>query len=186
MNSAWMTYQSTKDEALVRMNPGRAFGSGLHPTTRLCLVGMERLIKPGDKVLDIGTGSGILAIAAVKLGAAHVTALDTEPEAVEVARENRDQNGLSDQITLLQGTCGEMEESIPKADLILANILAYTIIDLVPFIKSRLSPGGRLVTGGILDEYAGDVEDALVKNGFKPLDRLQEKEWVSVLAERKA
>lgn len=179
---SWMDYQALGDEAVVRMNPGRAFGSGMHPTTRLCIIGLERLIKPGDHVLDIGTGSGILAIAAVKLGAAHVTALDIEPEAIEVAWENMDENGLFDQITLLQGTCGDLSESIPKADLVFANILAYTVIDMIPFIKSRLLPGGRFVSGGILEEYAGDVEDALFKNGLKPVGRLSEKEWVSVLA----
>ncbi|HEY5649044.1 MAG TPA: 50S ribosomal protein L11 methyltransferase [Nitrospiria bacterium] len=179
---SWMEYRASGGEAVVRMNPGRAFGSGLHPTTRLCLIGLERMIKAGDRVLDIGTGSGILAIAALRLGAAHVTALDIEPEAVEVAWENFDDNGLSSPVTLLQGTCEELSDSIPKVDLVLANILAYTVIDLLPFIKSRLLPGGRLVSGGILNEYAGDVEKALLENGFKSPERIREKEWVSVLA----
>ena len=166
------------------MDPGMAFGSGLHPTTRLCLMALERYLKAGDHVLDVGTGSGILAIAAAKLGASQITALDVEDVAVETARENATLNGVSDRIELHTGTVGSHYPEIKHAQLIVVNILAYTIIDLIVPLREKLLPGGILIGGGILDEYAQEVEDALKTRHFAVVERLVEEEWVSVVARK--
>jgi len=179
---SWKDYSPKKGEVAVTMDPGMAFGTGLHPTTRLCLIALEKYLKTGEEVLDVGTGSGILSIAAVKLGAGHVTAFDIEPEAVEIAKQNAIQNGVSDRVTLHTGTLKDLGATIPPADLILVNILAYTIIRLLPELKSKLRPGGRLVTSGILFEYCGDVETAMKEQGFEIIESLQEEDWVSLVA----
>lgn len=179
---SWKTYRPKRNEVVVTMDPGMAFGTGLHPTTKLCLLALEKYLKTGEVVLDVGTGSGILLIAAVKLGAGHVTAFDIEPEAVEIAKQNAIQNGVSDRVTLHTGTLKELGPKIPTADLILVNILAYTIIRLLPELKSRLRPGGRLVTSGILSEFRGDVETAMKEQGFEIIESLQEEDWVAIIA----
>jgi ribosomal protein L11 methyltransferase len=164
------------------MDPGMAFGTGLHPTTRLCLVALEKYLKTGHHVLDVGTGSGILAISAVKLGADSVDALDIEPAAIDAAEHNSAENGVADRIKLHLGTLKELGAKIPPADLVLVNILAYTIIRMLPELKAKVRPGGLLITGGILAEFRHDVEAALKQEGFKVIKALQEEDWVSLVA----
>jgi ribosomal protein L11 methyltransferase len=180
----WMTYTHRKKDIVIRMDPGMAFGSGLHPTTRLCLIALEQYLKAGDHVLDIGTGSGIQSIAAAKLGADRITALDTETVAVETAGKNAALNGVSDRIELYTGTVGSLNAKIRPAHLIVVNILAFTIIDLLLPLREKLLPGGILIGGGILDEYTREVEDALKTRHYTIIERLVDEEWVTLVAKK--
>jgi ribosomal protein L11 methyltransferase len=179
---SWKDYSARPDEVVVTMDPGMAFGTGLHTTTRLCLIALEKYLKTGEHVLDVGTGSGILTIAAVKFGAGHVTALDIEATAVEIAKQNVSQNGVSNRVNLYTGTLQEFGLEIKQANLILVNILAYTIIKMLPGLKAKLLPGGHIISSGILKEYAPDVEAAIKKEGLEIIESLQEDDWVSLVA----
>jgi ribosomal protein L11 methyltransferase len=179
---SWKKYAAKRNEIAVTMDPGMAFGTGLHPTTRLCLIALEEYLKTGHRVLDVGTGSGILAIAAVKLGADSVEALDIEAAAIDAAERNAANNGVADRINLHRGTLKELGAKIPPADLVLVNILAYTIIRMLPELKAKLRPHGLLITGGILAEFRPDVEAAMKREGFVVIEALQEEDWVSLVA----
>ncbi len=178
----WKKYRPKKEEVVILMDPGMAFGTGLHPTTRLCLMALERYLHTGDQVLDVGTGSGILTIAAVKLGASRVTALDIEETAVEIAKQNVALNKTSDHVELYTGTLKELKKQIQPAHLIIVNILAYTIIKMLPELKEKLLPGGYLITGGILAELAKEFETALQEAGLNPVEHLTEEDWITVIA----
>ncbi|HEY3307880.1 MAG TPA: 50S ribosomal protein L11 methyltransferase [Desulfuromonadaceae bacterium] len=180
---SWEQPLRRQDDIVLRLDPGMAFGTGGHETTRLCLELLERIMDEmptlhSPSVLDLGTGSGILAMAAVQLGAEKVCAMDIDPEAVEVARENLTINGLVDQVELSTTPLEAMTDSF---DIILANILAEELVRLAPHLAARLKPGGTLVLSGILSE-----KEALVRSGFAayPL-RYQEThhqgEWVALL-----
>ncbi len=172
-------YTPRRNEVVIRMDPGMAFGTGLHSTTRLCLMALESRLRPGDRVLDIGTGSGILAIAAVGLGADHVTAIDIESDAVQVARKNVARNGVAKNVTLHAGTLQKLRDEIGPAHLIVVNILAYTIINMLPDLKEKLRPGGWLIGGGILKEFKGDVTRTLSNAGFNRVEWLEEEDWLT-------
>jgi ribosomal protein L11 methyltransferase len=139
---------------VVRLDPGLAFGTGSHPSTRLVLDFVEREMHGGERVLDYGCGSGILAIAAAKLGAGQVDAVDVDPQAVEAARVNADANGVR--------VCACAPEALPAGnyDLVLSNILAQPLIVLAPLLASRTVPGGRLALAGLLAAQAAEVADA--------------------------
>lgn len=199
---AWETYTPAPDEAVIRLEPGMAFGTGLHPTTRLCLESLEKNLTPGCAALDVGTGSGILAIAAVKLGARSVLALDTDAVAVTVAQENAALNGVTSQITVqhgsLPGTAAQRWTSTSedvagglflletgRFDLVLVNILAPVIIALAPALASRLDSGGRLIAAGLVENQENEVVDALHAEGLQVLERTQEKDWVCLVVQRR-
>lgn len=181
---SWDTYTPQPDEVTVRLEPGMAFGTGLHPTTRLCLAALEDHVQVGDRVLDVGTGSGILAIAAAKLGAAHVTALDIDPTAVEVARGNIDLNGVANRVEVHAGDVESLWPHIHESQIIVANILARTIIELAPRLAEKLAPGGYLISGGILAEQAHAVEDALTDAGLTVIEQRQEGDWVALVSDQ--
>jgi ribosomal protein L11 methyltransferase len=136
-------YAPRPDDLLIELDPGMAFGSGLHPTTRLCLEVLEDALRPGQVVLDVGTGSGILSIAAARLGAARVVALDTDPLAVQIARENVALNRVEDVVQVEVGTVQISNLQSPISDLVVANILAETIIELAPALAAHLLPESR-------------------------------------------
>jgi ribosomal protein L11 methyltransferase len=142
------------DRACVRLDPGLAFGTGSHPTTRLVLDFLERTVGGGESVLDYGCGSGILAIAAAKLGAAHVDALDTDPQAVETAAAN----ALANRVTLRAA----LPEALPVAtyDVVVSNILAQPLIVLAPLLAARAAPKGRIALAGLLESQAAEVAQA--------------------------
>lgn len=179
----WKRYRPKKEELTILMDPGMAFGTGLHPTTRLCLMALERYLRAGDRVLDVGTGSGILTIAAVKLGASHVTALDIEETAIEIAKQNVALNKVSDHVELYTGTLKDLKKKIQPVRLIVVNILTYTIIKMLQEFKKKLLPGGYLVAGGILAELAEEFETALIEAGLNLLERLTEEDWITVIAQ---
>jgi ribosomal protein L11 methyltransferase len=167
---------SSLDRIIVRIEPGMAFGTGTHETTRLCLKGIEKYFR-GGSFLDVGTGTGILAITAAKMFPdARVEALDTDAEAVEIARENARLNGVGDRIIF---QIGSVEEQTASADLVCANLTAPVIVDLLPLLLDATC--GRLVLSGILDTQVELVESRLAELGAAILKSEQDGEWVALV-----
>jgi ribosomal protein L11 methyltransferase len=179
---SWEEVQAGPEDIVLRLDPGMAFGTGGHETTRLCLELLEQIMADeplllSPSVLDLGTGSGILAMAAVQLGAGHVCAVDIDPLAVEVARENLAANGLADQV---ECSTTPLESMTGAFDVILANILAEELVRLAPFLCERLAPGGSLVLSGILAEKEGLVRSGFATRPLTYLTTLQAGEWVAL------
>ena len=173
----------------VYLNPGLIFGTGSHGTTRLCLEGVERYVKPGDRVLDLGTGSGILSIAALLLGAEQAVGCDIDPKAGRVALENAGFNGISDTFRTETGDIvydtGLRERLAGQYELVLANIIADVIIPLVPFVGEFLAPDGVFLTSGIIQHRGLDVEKTLTDHGYTILERREREGWVFFAAKRR-
>lgn len=177
---SWENYAPRPDEIVIRLDPGMAFGTGQHATTRLCLELMEEYLGPGAGVLDLGTGTGILAIAALRLGAARVVALDTDPQAVASARRNAALNGVERHLELREGTLQDLGRRSGEFRLIAANLLADTLIALLPALARHLSPVGVLIVSGILAEQAGAVETAIGAHGLRPLEARSRGPWTAI------
>jgi ribosomal protein L11 methyltransferase len=187
---AWMDSPDEK-RIPIRIDPGMAFGTGTHPTTRLCLEFEEKIlgkrgITSGMQVIDVGCGSGILSVAALKLGASRALGVDVDPEAIESARKNAQINAISERLELGTGSLSHIlagQFSIQRATLVLANILAPVIIRLLDEgLAGLLTPGGDLLLSGILEEQAAGVEAAARKVGLKIRERLQFEDWVALRA----
>ena len=176
------TFPPAKDDIVIDLEPGMAFGTGLHATTRMCLLRLEELVHPGDSLLDMGTGSGILAIAAVKLGAAAVLALDHDPTAVAVAKENVSRNFVSHATTVKEGSLDYLtRHGVPPVHGMVVNIIADVIINLMEHgLTCYLQPGGWLVASGILAPAEARVRAAFDRCGMQTTDRYQEEEWVTL------
>jgi ribosomal protein L11 methyltransferase len=176
------------DVILLRINPGGVFGSGAHPSTRLCLRALERHLVPGTKVVDLGTGTGILAIAAAGLGADEVLAVDSDPEAVRVAAENAAANGLEKRIRVRRGSLAEVladQAGRGKASLVLVNILAGVVEKLfAEGLAEAVEPGGRLVLSGLVAAQTPGIRACLQWHGLRQAAREKEGDWVCILAER--
>ncbi len=172
----------------VKIDPSMAFGTGTHPTTQLCMEVLESATQAGQDVIDVGCGSGILSIGAVKLGAKHALAVDIDNAAVRSTRENAEMNGVLNAIESGIGSVTEIREgtfSIQQAPLVLANILAPVIIRLFDVgLADLVAPGGKLVLSGILDSQAEDVVKAGEAQGMKRTDQRQINDWVVILMER--
>ncbi len=153
-------------ETIIEIDPGMAFGTGQHPTTALCLRALEDLTRPGARVLDLGSGSGVLAIAAAKLGAARVLALDIDPLAVKAARRNAAANGVAAVIDVREGTLADSDVPSQPFDVILANISGLTIERLAPAFARSLAPGGVLVASGFLEDAVEGLCAALIEAGL--------------------
>ena len=179
---SWRQAEYTPQPGDVRLllDPGMAFGTGLHPTTRLCLRAAEELVRPGQRVLDLGAGSGILAIAAAKLGAAHVEAVEIDPVAVGACRENVQRNAVAEVVTVIQGSLGERGEQF---DLALANITIRTLLELHPLLARRLRSRATAVLSGVLEERAAELLAALEQHGWRHVRTDQEQDWVALLVE---
>jgi len=176
----------------VRVDPGMAFGTGTHPTTQLCLELIEHLLQEvGESqrldVIDVGCGSGILSIAALKLGARRALGVDLDPEAITATQENATLNGVSDVLEEGLGSVAEIRAgkfSIHRAPLVVENILAPVIIDLLDHdLGDLVTPGGTLILSGILAEQSGDVEAALSKYELLLIDKRQQGDWVALAAQ---
>jgi len=178
----WEEYEPAEGELIVELDPGMAFGTGSHPTTQLCLTILQDTIKGGETVLDVGTGSGILAIAAARLGAGKVVGLDNDPVAVRIAQENVASLALGNTITILHAASPNEVEI--AADVVVANILAGVIIDMADALLAKMRPGGLLLTSGIIDDRAGEVDAALQRMGLQHLETLHSGEWVAMIHRR--
>jgi ribosomal protein L11 methyltransferase len=177
---SWREYVMSDDEVVLELDPGLAFGSGLHPTTQLCIEALDDLLHPGMHVLDIGTGTGILALVAAKLGADHVLALDTDDDAVTAALRNIRHNNAQTAIRLKRGSLAGVEG---EYDMILANILAPVIISMVEAgLAKRLRPEGLLVVSGILAEQVDEVKTAMHRHGLRVVESRQKEDWAALVA----
>jgi len=168
---------------VIELDPGMAFGSGLHPSTQLCLRVLEERLVPGSRVVDVGTGSGILAIAAAKLGAAAVTAFDTDPVAVAVARENVRHNGVGSQVDVEHGAL--LDRVQERADFITANLTADIHFDLLPAVTGHLAPGGLLAASGIVDTRVLEVRAVAAAEGLVVVEERHDAEWRCLVLTRR-
>ncbi len=175
---AWEKWDEKEGEAVVYMDPGMAFGTGTHETTRLCLSLLEKYLRAGDRVADVGTGSGILAVAAAKLGASEVVGCDLDPSSVRVARQNASQNGVSRSVSFCQS---DLLASLPRLeggyDLMSANIVADILLRMKGEAGSFLKGGGVLVLSGIIAPQRDEVLAGYLENGFSLLDEESENDW---------
>lgn len=193
---AWESYDPASAEVVIRLEPGMAFGTGLHPTTRLCLEAIEQRLSPGQAVLDVGTGSGILAIAAAKLGGSPVLAIDADPQAVVIAQQNVVLNGVAGQVQVQHSSLpggGELpvyfvlEHPLDPLDasqfhLVVINILAPVIVGMAPALAARLAPGGCVIAAGLVDSQEEEVVAAFCAQRLEITNRTQEKDWICLTA----
>jgi ribosomal protein L11 methyltransferase len=181
----WVEMETAPDDIVIALDPGMAFGTGTHPTTQLCLEAAEDHIQPGHTVLDLGTGSAILAIAAAKLGAGHILAVDNDPVAVAVAQQNVALSGVDDRIIVQEGSLESVLASARRFDVLLANILARVIVAMCSQrLGEVIRPGGIGIFSGILNTQADEVEAALRTTGLTPTARRQQGDWVVIEARR--
>ncbi|MDY3206923.1 50S ribosomal protein L11 methyltransferase [Clostridium baratii] len=178
----WEDYEKKDDELVVELDPGMAFGTGDHETTRMCIQALEKYVEKDSTVFDVGTGSGILAIAAAKLGAKKAVGVDLDPVAVESAKENVSYNNL-DNIEVLYGNLVEVIEG--KADIVVANIIAEIICILIDDVKRVLKQGGMFITSGIIHERVKMVTDKLEESGFEVIKVNKDGEWNCIIAKAK-
>jgi len=181
---AWLE-PADQSRTVVRLDPSMAFGTGTHPTTQLCLEAVENYVQPGQAVIDVGCGSGILSIAALKLGASHALAVDIDADSVRVSRENAEDNAVLSDMEIGSGSVDEVLDgnfSIQSAPLVLANILAPIILRLLDAGLAKLvTPGGTLVLSGILDEQARGVIEKAQSCGLRLVETRQINDWVALI-----
>ena len=185
------TAEAPPEAVRLLMNPGLTFGTGSHASTQLCLEGIEDFLVPGSAVLDLGCGSGILSIAALALGADHVTGVDIDPKAVDVAYENAALNGFGRDVcrylagNVLDDPALVEELGKEKSGLVLANIVADVIIPLAPLVSGLLAEGGTFLCSGVIDQRGDEVAAALEKAGLRVIRRMEKNGWVALAAEVK-
>jgi ribosomal protein L11 methyltransferase len=177
----WEKYDASNGEIVVKMDPGMAFGTGTHETTRLVMKIMQDEIKGGEKLLDVGTGSGILSICASKLGAEHCWAYDIDPVAVKVARENAKDGGITNMTVDVSDLLYGVDKTVGKFDFCVANIVADIILRMLPDIKNYLKEGAPLILSGIINIRADEIREAVKQHGFTIIREEQENDWVALL-----
>ncbi len=181
---SWLAEATSPDPMTLVLDPETAFGSGEHGSTRVALTLLEQLITPGDQVLDLGSGSGILAIAAVKLGASRAIGIESDPEANEVAARNAARNGVTSQVELLEGDAGVLAPLAGPSDLLLSNILRTVNTTLLPAIRDALRPGGLAIFSGMEESEAPPFRKGLGVGGFRLIQESVDSGWWGVATER--
>ncbi len=178
---SWKPFDPAPSDLVIDLDPGMAFGTGTHPTTFMCIQLIEQFLDKGQTILDVGTGSGILLVAAHLLGASRLTGIDIDPTAVDVSKENLLKNKISENCFEL--SCTGLSALAPKSqtfDLVVANILAHVLVALMTDLKQRAKPGGILILSGIVKERLSEVEDAAKAAGMISLDTRYTDEWVAL------
>lgn len=179
----WENYtKSSLDELIIELDPGMAFGTGTHPTTVLCIRALEKVVKKDDVVIDVGTGSGVLSIAAALLGARKVIALDLDEVAVKSAKENVALNRLDHKIEVSQNNLLKGIET--KAQVIVSNILAEVIVQFTEDVARILENEGYFIASGIIEQKKEEVIDSICKAGMKIIDTMQIEDWVAIIAQK--
>lgn len=174
----WEAYDNDK-RIVIKINPGMAFGTGTHESTYMCLELLERYVNKDDEIFDIGCGSGILAIAGLKLGAKRALAVDIDDKCIDASHENADLNNLEDKMDIKKGNLLDVVKG--RADLIVSNIIAEIIVDEIKNLKNHMDKGGIFITSGIIKERRQMVIDALKENGFEIIDELEKNNWVAIV-----
>ena len=178
----WEEYQRKPDEVVLEINPSQAFGSGQHETTAMCLRALNKYLKAGDKMADIGCGSGILALSALLLGAKDASAVDIDEKAVEITSANAIRNNLDKKITVI---CGNLADDLKEEyDLITANLVADIIINVLSDLRQKLVKGGIAIVSGIIEGRGGEVEQALEKEKFRIAEKIHDGEWLAYVGEK--
>ncbi|KYD11606.1 50S ribosomal protein L11 methyltransferase [Heyndrickxia sporothermodurans] len=179
----WEKYEAvSSDELIIELDPGMAFGTGTHPTTVMCIQALERTVKQNDTVIDVGTGSGVLSIAAALLGASQVTALDLDEVAVQSAKLNVKLNKVQDKVTvskndLLNGMNGQV-------DVVVSNILAEVIMSFTDDVAKAVKPNGYFIASGIIQQKKDQVKDAIISSGFTIVETIVMEDWIAFIAKR--
>ena len=179
----WEEYEPKDDEVVIELDPGAAFGTGTHATTSMCIRQLEKLVKPGMTVFDVGTGSGILSIISAKLGATNIQAVDYDDSVLKIVEENLEQNNVQDIISVAQSDL--MQNVHGKAELVIANIIADIIIRLFDQLDEHLEQVGTLLTSGIIEDRIEDVLAAAEKHGYGVVERMENKGWACITFKRK-
>lgn len=174
----WEAYGNNK-RIVIKINPGMAFGTGTHESTYMCLELLERYVKRDDEIFDIGCGSGILAIAALKLGAKRALAVDIDDKCIDASHENASLNNIEDKMDIKKGNLLDVVKG--RANLIVSNIIAEIIVDEIKNLKNHMDKGGIFITSGIIKERRQMVIDALEENGFEIIDELEKNNWVAIV-----
>ena len=180
---AWKEYDAGKDEIIIHLDPGMAFGTGTHPTTAMCIQMIETYLKPGSTFLDVGTGSGILMVAAAKLGAKRITGIDTDEVAIKVAQQNLAKNNIDPDICELLCTTLDKTDRAP-CNFIAANIIAQVIVDILPEISIRMTPDTTIVLSGIIKERKSNVLAALEAHHLFIVHEEYRDEWVTLAVKK--
>ena len=176
----WEDYEAGEKELVIEIDPGMAFGTGTHETTSGCIQLMEKYMKPGDKVLDVGCGSGILSIAAALLGSRDILAIDIDPVAVEVTKENVELNNVSEYVDTRYG---DLTKGVSyRADIVVANLMADLVMMLTKDVAKHLEDGGIYISSGIIDFKEEEVCETLKRCGFEIIEILKKGEWCTVAA----
>lgn len=174
----WEDYDND-NRVVIKINPGMAFGTGTHESTYMCLNLLEKYVKKDDDIFDIGCGSGILAIAGLKLGAKKALLVDIDEKCIDASHENADLNDLEDKMEIKKGNLLDVVKG--RADLIVSNIIAEIIVDEIKNLKNHMDKGGILITSGIIKERRQMVIHALEENGFEIIDELEKNNWVAIV-----
>ncbi|MBE6687421.1 MAG: 50S ribosomal protein L11 methyltransferase [Ruminococcaceae bacterium] len=180
----WEDYDAKDGEVVVKMDPGLAFGSGTHETTKLCAALIEKYMEPGMRVLDVGTGSGILAICESKLGAKEIFAYDIDPIAVRVAKENAEKNDVHNVTCGVSDLLRDVDTAGGPYDFVSANIVADIIIRMTPDLERVTKFGSLICVSGVIEEYAKDVIECMESHGFGIADIIDDKDWKGILFKR--
>ena len=179
----WRDYSAAPGETVIEIDPGMAFGTGTHPTTSMCIRHLEKYVKPEDKVLDVGCGTGILSIAAAKLGSKDILAVDLDPEAVASTKRNAELNHCEEVMDI---RIGDLTKGLDyKADVVVANLMADLVIMLSKDVAKHCKENAMYITSGILDEKEEIVSKSIIDAGFEIIEVLHEKEWCAIAAKRK-